>query len=167
LSQDQEPRRIVLTRLPEVVVALVLLVLAVLVITDSLRVGIDWAPDGPRAGYFPFFIGVGLAVAAIGIAVQQVLNWRSDDREFVGYTEAAMVWAVLWPMVLYALLISPAGIYVSSAALIVFFMRRHGRFGWGLSALIAVGVTVVLYLVFERWFLVPLPKGPLEEWLGL
>jgi putative tricarboxylic transport membrane protein len=28
-----------------------------LVITDSLRVGIGWADDGPRAGYFPFYIG--------------------------------------------------------------------------------------------------------------
>jgi hypothetical protein len=26
---------------------------------------------------------------------------------------------------------------------------------------------VVTYFIFERWFLVPLPKGPIEEWLGL
>jgi hypothetical protein len=24
----------------------------------------------------------------------------------------------------------------------------------------------VFFLIFERWFLVPLPKGPLEAWLG-
>ena len=30
-----------------------------------------------------------------------------------------------------------------------------------------VGVPVLTYIVFERWFLVPLPKGPLEEWLNL
>jgi hypothetical protein len=23
-----------------------------------------------------------------------------------------------------------------------------------------------LFFMFERWFLVPLPKGPLEAWLG-
>jgi hypothetical protein len=22
------------------------------------------------------------------------------------------------------------------------------------------------FIVFEKWFLVPLPKGPVEEWLG-
>jgi putative tricarboxylic transport membrane protein len=27
-------------------------------------------------------------------------------------------------------------------------------------------VPVVAFLVFERWFLVPMPKGPLEAWLG-
>ena len=32
---------------------------------------------------------------------------------------------------------------------------------------IAIGVPVVVYIVFERWFLMPLPKGPIEDWLGL
>jgi hypothetical protein len=27
-------------------------------------------------------------------------------------------------------------------------------------------VPVLLFLVFERWFLVPLPKGPLEALFG-
>jgi hypothetical protein len=25
---------------------------------------------------------------------------------------------------------------------------------------------LALFLMFEKWFLVPLPKGPLEAWLG-
>jgi putative tricarboxylic transport membrane protein len=29
-----------------------------------------------------------------------------------------------------------------------------------------VGVPVVTFLIFEKWFLVPLPKGPIEEYLG-
>ena len=27
-------------------------------------------------------------------------------------------------------------------------------------------LSVVTFLVFEEWFLVPMPKGPLEAWLG-
>jgi hypothetical protein len=27
-------------------------------------------------------------------------------------------------------------------------------------------VPLTLFMMFERWFLVPLPKGPLEAWLG-
>ena len=34
-------------------------------------------------------------------------------------------------------------------------------------AAIALGMPIVTYFIFERWFLVPLPKGPVEEWLGL
>jgi hypothetical protein len=32
---------------------------------------------------------------------------------------------------------------------------------------VSVAVPVAFFLVFERWFLVPLPKGPLENLLGL
>jgi hypothetical protein len=46
-------------------------------------------------------------------------------------------------------------------------MRRHGHFGWRVTAAVALMVPVAFFLVFERWFLVPLPKGPLENLLGL
>jgi hypothetical protein len=45
-------------------------------------------------------------------------------------------------------------------------MRWIGRHSWALILLVAVGVPVVAFLVFEVWFLVPLPKGPLETQLG-
>jgi hypothetical protein len=32
---------------------------------------------------------------------------------------------------------------------------------------VAAGVSVVFFLLFEVWFKLPLPKGPLESWLGL
>jgi len=58
------------------------------------------------------------------------------------------------------------GLYVSSVVLIAWFMRRHGRFGWPLSAMVSIGVPLTVFMVFERWFLVPLPKGPIEAMLG-
>jgi hypothetical protein len=36
-----------------------------------------------------------------------------------------------------------------------------------LTVPVAVGVPLVFFIVFERWFLVPLAKGPLERLLGL
>jgi hypothetical protein len=32
---------------------------------------------------------------------------------------------------------------------------------------VSAGTAIVFYLVFEKWFKVPLPKGPLENLLGL
>ena len=40
------------------------------------------------------------------------------------------------------------------------------RFGAGYLLAVAVGVPLVLFVMFEIWFLVPLPKGPLERLLG-
>jgi hypothetical protein len=154
------------TRWPELAVALLLAAVAVLVITDSLRVGTGWADDGPRAGYFPFYIGLVLLGASLWIAAAQLLHWRRLTP-FARHSEGARVLSVLWPMAVYVGAIKFVGIYVASAALIAWFMSRHGSHGLGSRAAVALGVPLVFYGVFERWFLVPLPKGPLEAWLGL
>ena len=74
---------------------------------------------------------------------------------------------VVVPLTVYVAAIPWLGIYLSSALLIGGFMRWIGRYGWMLTLAIAIGVPVLTYVTFETWFLVPLPKGPLEEMLGL
>ena len=70
------------------------------------------------------------------------------------------VYQILWTVGLQTI---PAG---DSALLIAAFMRWLGHYGWGMVAAVAVGVPVATFLVFEKWFLVPLPKGPIEAYLG-
>jgi hypothetical protein len=154
------------TRWPEVVVAACLMLLAVLVITDSVRVGTGWADDGPRAGYFPFYIGLLLLVSSGTVLVTALLGWRKADPVFVEREQLRMVFAVLVPMVLYVGGIALVGIYLASLVLIGYFMRRYGKFGWPVTAAVSVGVPLLFFMVFERWFLVPLPKGPIERLLG-
>jgi putative tricarboxylic transport membrane protein len=165
-SSGTSDHDVVGVRGPELGVAVLLLVVAVLVIVDSLRVGIGWADDGPRSGYFPFYIGCGLLVSAGWVAVSQLMRWGRSSAVFADRGQLRMVLAVLWPMGVYVGLIFGLGIYVASFVLIAYFMRRHGRYGWGGTAGVAVAVPLVFFLVFERWFLVPLPKGPLERLLG-
>ena len=74
--------------------------------------------------------------------------------------------SVLVPMVVYVGAVAALGIYLASLVLIAYFMRRHGRYGWPLTGAVSVGVPLFFFLVFERWFLVPLPKGPIENLLG-
>ena len=152
-------------RWPELAVALLLAALAGLVITDSLRVGTGWGDDGPRSGYFPFYIGLALLLSAGWVALQQLLRWRTH-QPFAARAQMASVWAILWPMTLYVGLIFPLGIYVASALLVAYFMLRHGKHGVALTAAVALGVPLAFFGVFERWFLVALPKGPLEALLG-
>ena len=154
------------TRWPEVVVAGGLVLLAVMVIADSLRVGTGWADDGPRSGYFPFYIGILLLLSSGTVLVSALLAWRKADPVFAEREQLASVFAVLWPMVIYVAAIAFAGIYAASIVLIGFFMRRHGKFGWLVTCIVAVAVPLIFFLVFERWFLVPLPKGPIEHRLG-
>ena len=45
-------------------------------------------------------------------------------------------------------------------------MRVLGKFRWRTIALVSIAVPFAIFLLFEIWFLVPLPKGPLEDFLG-
>ena len=155
------------TRWPEVIVAGTLVVIAALVILDSIRVGIGWADDGPRAGYFPFYIGLLLLGASAVTLVGQLMRWRAEDPVFAERTQIASVVAVLIPSCIYGAAIPFLGIYVASLFLIAYFMRRYGKYGWLPIAAVSIGVPLVFFLVFERWFLVLLPKGPLEALFGL
>jgi putative tricarboxylic transport membrane protein len=141
-------------------------VLAVMVIADSLRVGIGWADDGPRSGYFPFYIGLFLLLASGSIVISTLLKWRTLTAVFAEREQLVTVFAVLIPMVVYVGGIWLLGIYLASALLIGYFMRRYGKFGWPATGAVSVGVPLAFFLVFERWFLVPLPKGPIERLLG-
>lgn len=164
-QEDTGTGATVATRWVELGVGAFLLTLALLVIADSLRVGAGWADDGPRAGYFPFYIGSALGCASLWIIVQQLRHW-SRIEVFAERTQLKDVVSVLVPMVVHIVLVKFIGIYVASALLIAYFMVRHGSHRHWVTALVSVAVPVVSFLVFERWFVVPLPKGPLEALLG-
>ena len=154
------------TRGPELALAGFLMVLAGFVIVDSLRTGIGWGDDGPKSGYFPFRIGLLLLGASGWVFATTLLKWREAHPVFAERSQLATVFAMLIPMVVYVGGIAFLGLYVSSLVLIAYFMRRYGKFGWPLTAAVSVGVPLAFFLVFERWFLVPLPKGPIERLLG-
>ena len=151
---------------PELVVAALLMVVACLVIKDSLRVGIGWADDGPRSGYFPFYIGLLLLGSSGTIFLSTLLKWRTKAAIFAEREQLATVYAMLVPMTIYVLAMVWLGIYLPSALLIGYFMRRYGKFGWLPTSSVSIAVPLAFFIVFERWFLVPLPKGPIETWLG-
>ncbi len=155
------------TRWMEIAVALGLMVLGAICIVDSHRVGIEWASDGPRAGYFPNFIGWILAAAGAWIVGETIYGWKKlADKVFVRREELRPVLLVLAPTIVYVGLIAVLGIYVASALYIALFMRVQGKYGWPLTLAVSIAVPVAIFLMFEIWFLVPLPKGPVEHLLG-
>lgn len=157
---------VVSNRTMEIVVALLFLGVAAIVIMDSLRIGAGWVdPDGPQAGYFPMRIGVIMAIASVVTLIQNLMA-RGGHRSFVDRHALGQVLIVLIPAAVYVLALEHTGIYVASAIYIAAFMMYMGRYSLIMSVLVAVGVSVALFMMFEVWFLVPLPKGPIEEWLG-
>jgi putative tricarboxylic transport membrane protein len=151
----------------EIVVAALFLALGALVMWDSVRLGARWAEDGPQAGYFPFYIGLLVCVASAANIASAFFLGDEKNRTFVETHQLALVLVVLVPAATYVALIGWLGIYVSSALYIGFFMSWLGKYPWWKVAAVSVGTSAVFFLIFEVWFLVPLPKGPLESALGV
>ena len=155
----------------DAVTAVVIFLIGMVVIWDSWRLGAKWGSDGPEAGYFPFYIGLILCVSS---AVNFIVALKDkDSNSFVSTSSLKMIMSVMLPTIIYVVLIGGAGpvpalgIYVASALFITLFMKWLGKYAWPITIGVSVGVPIVFFFLFEVWFKVPLPKGPLEAALGL
>jgi putative tricarboxylic transport membrane protein len=154
------------TRTVELVVSGLFVALSGVIMYDNWRIGARWVEDGPQAGYFPFYIGlIMFVVSASTFAINLFAN-SADRSNFVERSQLKQVLQVLAPTIVFVALIAFLGIYVSAAIFIACFMWWLG--GYGLTRILPVAILVPLFLfvMFEIWFLVPLPKGPIEGALG-
>lgn len=147
-------------------VALIIFALGALVLYDSIRLGAKWGADGPQPGYFPFYVGLLICICSGVVAAQSLLSLRTERKIFVSLPQLRQVMVILVPSALYVLGVQLIGIYVSSAIYIGLFMKVVGRYSWLRSALVSVAVSAVAFALFEIWFKIPLPKGPLERLIG-
>ncbi len=152
-------------RSAEIGTAVAMIVFGLIVIAGSLSVGIGWAIEGPQAGFFPFWVAVVIIVASV---MNIAKAYASQDRKlFSEWGQLRQVGKVLAPTTVYVFAVPWLGIYLASALLVAGFMRWIGRYGWPMVAIISIALPIVAYITFEKWFLVPLPKGPIEDFFGL
>jgi len=146
-------------------IALLIALFGAVVIAGSLKAGINWGAEGPRAGFFPFYVGI-FIIASSAVNLLHALR-DGDDGLFAEWGQLRQVMSVVVPTAIYVGAMPFTGLYVASIVFIGWFMRWLGKYSWLTVLAVAFGMPIVTYFIFERWFLVPLPKGPLEEWLGL
>jgi putative tricarboxylic transport membrane protein len=152
-------------RTADIVCGMSLAVVALVVLVEGLRLGIGWSTDGPEAGFFVFYLGVALLASATLIVLLSIRR-RSDTRAFVAPGQLRSVGTVLFPAIAMVVITHFVGLYVGGALYLAAYMRWIGKHRWITTVLVAIGIPVVTFLIFEVWFLVPLPKGPIEGRLG-
>jgi putative tricarboxylic transport membrane protein len=166
-DHDGGGRTVVSSKTMDVAVAAIIFAFGALVAIDSARLGARWAEDGPQAGYFPFYIGIIICIASLINLVLALRVKAADGGPFVSVEQLKAVLSVAIPTLIYVLAIQYLGIYVASTLFIAVFMVWLGKYTWLRAALVGVSVSVVFFVMFEVWFKVQLPKGPLEAALGL
>jgi len=157
-------------RVLDLATAALLMLLSGIVIYDALRLGAGWGIEGPQSGFFPFWLAALLAAVSVASFVQA---WRSrSQKPFVTGERFVPVLKVLGPLAGFVVLTDPPGpwsglgLYVAAGLYLGFYMRWVGRHDWRTVVALATAVPVITFIIFETWFLVPMPKGPVEAWLG-
>jgi putative tricarboxylic transport membrane protein len=168
---DAAPPRGVRTAAVEAATSLLLAGIGAAAMWDSRRLGAGWGAEGPQSGYFPFWIGLVLLAASLGnlalaFCARGGAAAAKGDGLFVTWPQLRLVLSVLLPTAVYVAAIPFIGLYVASAVLVAWFMIRLGGFRWWVAAASGLATALVAFVVFEEWFLVALPKGPAEAWLG-
>ena len=164
MQQDAPEPSAASRRTLEIITSICFLIIGSIVMWDSSRIGAGWGAEGPQSGYFPFYVGLLMNIAS---AVNLALAFKSDKAEsFVSHPKIKLVLAIFLPCLVYVAVMQWLGLYVASVIFIAVFMRWQGKFSLFKSALTSIIVVVVLFVMFEVWFKVPLIKGPLEAALG-
>lgn len=147
-------------RTAELVVAALTLALGLTVVIASYRLGSGWASDGPQAGYFPFYTGLLICIGSVAnIVIALARAAKGGPALFVSWVSLKRVATVLIPAGLFVAAIHLVGIYVSALVYIAGFMIVLGRYPVWKGISVGLGVSVVLFFMFEVWFKVLLPKG--------
>ena len=165
--EESQDKPAVSVKTMEIAVAIVFLVFGLVVSWDSYRLGAKWGSDGPQGGYFPFYIGLIITFCSLVTLGQALVLTAARNAPFVMRGQLKMVTLVMVPTLVYVALIESLGIYVASTIYIALFMWWLGKYSWIKFVSVSVSVNVAFFLMFEIWFKVPLPKGPLEAALGL
>ena len=150
----------------DAVVAAILIAVGGLVMVGSYQLGAGWSPSGPESGYFPFYIGALILLSSTATLLITLFTKRPDRTPFVEPERFKRVLQVLIPSFIFAFAIDYIGIYVAGGLFIACFMWWLGKYPLPKVVMVSVLVPLVLFVVFEVWFLVPLPKGPLETFFG-
>jgi hypothetical protein len=160
--ENEVQRQGVATYKVEAVVAFLIFILGVTVIAGSWKLGSGWTSDGPGAGYFPFYIGILLCIAGLGVMYQSLLGKNKNTDIFVDNEQLKLVLSVFIPACVYVLGVQFLGMYVASTIYIALFMIILGKFSKVRSIFTGIAVVVLFFFMFEVWFKVPLFKGKFD-----
>ncbi len=155
---------VITVRSMEIIVAIALALASATTMWSNYQLGAGWSSYGPEPGYFPMRLGGIVMIACCFVLFHA---FRDNDRTpFLEVEQAKLVAVILLPLIVYVFAIKWLGIYVSSAIFIGTFMFFLGKFTWWKSIAVSSLTMLAFFYIFELQFRVPLPKGPLESWLG-
>ncbi len=155
-------------RKADIVTAAILLGIGLLILLDCIRLGVGWGMEGPRAGFWPFLMALGMVLGSVVILVQAVQRKgvAKSDKPFIPREAIKPVLQCAIPAAAMVVLTEFIGLYIAAGLYLAVYMRWIGRHSWVTVLILSIGIPAVSYIVFDKFFLIPMPEGRLKGLLG-
>ena len=150
-----------------VAIGLIFVSLGVAWKATELPVGI-LPKEGPGGGFLPFWLSLGIAAVSLMVLIQSLLSSRRDKSDtagagvFMSREGLGDLMRVGLPGMIMILLIGVISVYFSAALFIFYCLFLVGGHNLKTSLGVSIGVPVVVYYIFEKFLIIPLPKGYAE-----
>ncbi len=115
-------------------------------------------PEGPGAGFFPFWYGVAM-LGLSALLIVSHLRRRSVRGNAIDWARLGRALSTWFALAVSVALFKPLGFVVGFALLTYFIVAVMYRRPLKIAALVAVASAAGFYLVFDRALGVPLPVG--------
>lgn len=148
-------------RKAEIVVSALFLLVGIIVIADSVRLGFMWGRTGPASGFFPFYLGVGVVISSVIVFFKALTLYKKEGAGKPLMPPGALkpiLWVVI-PSTAMVAITELVGLHIAAALFLGFYMRVVGKIGWVTTLLISIISPLTLYVTFDKLFLIPLPQG--------
>jgi len=145
----------------DIFVALFFLIIGILCIGDSIRIGFGWGINGPESGFLPFYLGCGVSLCSLIVFIKSLKKYLKDRTDELLMPKGALkpiLW-VLIPSTLMVVITELVGLHLAAAIYLIFYMRFVGKIGWLTTLIVGLATPLLLYLTFDKIFLIPLPQG--------
>ena len=148
-------------RRADIYVGLFLMVIGLLVLGDAIRLGFGWGLSGPEAGFFPFYMSLGIVICTFFIVLRgiKLLKKEGTGKPLIRQGGLTQILWVLIPAAGMVLLTELIGLHLATVLYLAFYMGVVGKEKWGKAILLSILIPLVVYIVFDRVFLIPLPEG--------
>lgn len=148
-------------RKADILVALGLMLVGIIVLVDTIRLGFGWGMSGPEAGFFPFYMGLGIVICTFFIALRSFRTYKKEGAGKPLIKEGGLT-QILWVLIPAAgmvLLTELIGLHLSTVLYLVFYMGVVGKMHWSKVIPLSILIPLAVYIVFDKLFLIPLPEG--------
>lgn len=155
-------------RKADIIFASIILFIGIIIMYDSIRLGFGWGLSGPRSGFHPFIMSLIVIIGCLIVIAQAIARKgvSSSSKPFIPKGAIKPVLYVVVPAIIMVILTEYIGLYIAAGLYLAVYMRWIGRHRWGTVILLSIIVPLSTYFLFDKLFLVPMPRGILGDIFG-